>query len=275
MQLVVSEAPQVGSPALPPEMTPSAVSKVLRRCLSAMEDEPGLPEGVIAAEVAPNDGETALLQKRKAELLKGLKPARELPGDRLVLTLTALLGAFKASIRQDDATLTVALYKRACRDLPLWAVQTAAERFITGKLGSIGVAWNPSYPPTTAQVAEASRQVRPILWLDGNNRSARATVVELETELAQINRVLAVKVVGRGVTEAARAEVQARAAEVIALLKSGPDAQAESIERNRAEMAKANQLLNARERDHHARIAAIQAAMEAEEARAVTISAAS
>ena len=114
----------------------------------------GVP-AAIRADQAPSEHDRSLMAERLADLRAGLfdGPEGEAAKRKVVL---ALLSAFPTyGLDAKGAATMAGLYVRALVDLPTWAVQAAASRFLQGRTLT---EWPGDRCPTPPQVTAESRR---------------------------------------------------------------------------------------------------------------------
>lgn len=113
---------------------------------------------LLSARLAPSGGERDVMEERRSYLREHLTP-----GDpRLMRPIVGvLLGAFPTfAVDRETAETQVNLTVRALDDVPVWAVQEAAARFVKGR---VRVLWDQQRAPTPPQIrGEAKHCMLPI-----------------------------------------------------------------------------------------------------------------
>lgn len=160
---------------------------------------------VVAGEIpetkAPTQAQRADLTARRGAVVAALRvrDARELAG--IVGSLMTLWPL--PALSEAEARRVVVAYVGALGDLPPWSVAAAAHRFVSGAVeGS-----NPSFRPSAAEIATEARRV----------------LAPLQTEFADLDRVLSARVV-REIGPEERASVQRRLAALSASLAQAVEA---------------------------------------------------
>jgi hypothetical protein len=154
---------------------------------------------LLSAGSAPSVAERAALEDRRAHLRESLGP-----GDPVMMrkVVKALLGSFPTfGATADDANAVTALACRALDDIPVWAVQEAAGRFVKG---NVRVIWSHDRAPTPPQI----------------RGEAKHCMLPVEEEIGRLSKVLDATIVDTSVSQderkAAVARWEALRAEIVA-----------------------------------------------------------
>lgn len=139
---------------------------------------------LLSAGAAPSDAERDALEARRAQLRESLSPGEPRAMRSVV---KALLGAFPTfGATADDANAVAGLACRALDDVPVWAVQEAAGRFIKG---NVRVVWTHDRAPTPPQI----------------RGEAKHCMLSVEEEIVKLSKVLDATIVDTEASEDERA----------------------------------------------------------------------
>ncbi|MGX7706334.1 hypothetical protein [Methylobacterium sp. Gmos1] len=139
---------------------------------------------LLSAGAAPNDAEREAMEDRRMQLRESLAA-----GDQRVMrpVVIALLGAFPTyGADRSAADALVSLTCRALDDVPVWAVQEAAGRFIKG---NVRVIWTHDRAPTPPQI----------------RGEAKHCMLPIEEEIVRLSKVLDATIVDTSASEDERA----------------------------------------------------------------------
>lgn len=210
------------SPGSSPVPATRAQLDLVAKFTNRLEDDPdNFRRKLLSAKLAPCGAERAALVDRREHLLDALTPSPE----TLRPVVIALLSGFPTyGADREAAGAVVSLVCRALNDVPTWAVQEAAGRFIKG---NARIPWNPAQAPTAPQIrAEALQAMLPV-----------------ETELHRLNSVLDATLVDTDTTDDERAAALAHWATLRAgIAKSNvlSERTDDEVARERAEFARVN-----------------------------------
>lgn len=132
---------------------------LVSRFTNRLEEIPGdVRRYALPKAAEPSEAQRAAMQGRRQELQASLVPdldERGEPSKATRLVISSLLFAFPAFGEQQAASSGLeAMYTRAVRGLPLWAIQDAASRFVEGRAR---IAWTGDRCPTPPQLVSECR----------------------------------------------------------------------------------------------------------------------
>jgi hypothetical protein len=139
---------------------------------------------LLSAGAAPTDAERDALEARRSDLRESLAP-----GDQAMMrkVVKALLGSFPTfGATADDANALATLACRALDDVPVWAVQEAAGRFVKG---NVRVIWSHDRAPTPPQI----------------RGEAKHCMLPIEEEIVRLSKVLDATIVDTSTSDDERA----------------------------------------------------------------------
>lgn len=213
-----------------PTSTTRAMADTIGKFTNRLEDKPGdFRRKLLSASLAPAGTERDVLEARRAELRRSLRPTPDQTARDVVTLLLAGAPSFGMSERETDAK--VMLYAEALRDEPTWAIEKARQRFAKG---GWQCNWDGSGTPSTASVVAECRFI----------------TLDIETEIARISAILDAELVDTETSEDERKEAVARWEQLKAemgrsnVITGKTD---EEIAGERAEQARANEVVARRE----------------------------
>ncbi|GEP11678.1 hypothetical protein [Methylobacterium gnaphalii] len=214
-----------------PEPATRAFLDLVSKHSNRLEENPdNFRHKLVSAALAPHGAERAALIERRLYLTESFKPDED--RGRVRAIVIALMGAFPTyGTDKEAASAIVSLTCRALDDIPTWAVQEAATRFLKG---TNRVSWDPRNAPTAPLI----------------RGECRHAMLPIEEELFRIGQILDAEVVDIETTEAERAQALARWAEVRSGIKGAnviTERTDEEISAERAAMRRANERFEGRE----------------------------